>query len=309
MDDVAMPWDEPALTRAGRIKIGRLGNPRKSKSGSTWQPPVKLDRILITYDHRGPDGNFEVNVPVMAALGAPTSDTAITEIPIEVHSDEITDVLACKLVRYVGRKNLACTGDGKTARERDGDGWRERECPCPRSTLINEGGDCKPNAVFSCSLALEGHRVLGAVYEFRTTSAISIRRLTGSLRAIKSAVGGLRGLPLILALREVELAGKSPVWCMHVELREVDVAEAQRMALRQASARRALATGEPPAYLALPPGDDREPVEETEAVVAEFYPDEGAPVQVLRDPCPACERTQGHQPGCPEAPIEETNDQ
>jgi hypothetical protein len=301
-----MPWEAPASTRCGRIKIGRLGPVRKSKKGTEWQPPVKLDRILITHDHRDQSGNFAVNVDVMTALGAPTHHDVVTEIPIEVHSDDIPDVLACKLVRYVGRKDLACTGDGHTASERTGDGWAERECPCPRSTLVTEGGDCKPNAVFSCSLRLPGHRTIGAVYEFRTTSAISIRRLTGSLMDIKRAVGTLRGLPLTMALREVELTGKSPVYCMHIELREKSVEEATRLALAQAQARDNLlrvSAGQPAAYLALPPGE--EATDEAANVVQEFYPETYVEADEVL-PCQACGRTQGHDSGCPEAPEETT---
>ncbi len=274
MDRVLMPWEQPTMTRRGRIKIGRLGPVRKSSGGKDWQPPVKLDRILITHDHRNDSGNFAVDVEVMTALGAPTSDIAITEIPIEVHSDNIPDVLACKLVRYVGRKDLACSGDGKVAMERHDDGWRERECPCERSTLVKEGGDCKPNAVFACSLRVPGHRVIGAVHEFRTTSAISIRRLSGSLMEVRNAVGTLRGLPLTLALRRVELSkGKAAVYCMHVELREQSVEQAMQGALEMVKKRHAITHGlgdAPVPHLALPPGD--EDGDEREAVIAEFYP-------------------------------------
>lgn len=288
MDRVPMPWEQPAMTRRGRIKIGRLGKERTSNAGKKWQPPIKLDRILITHDHRDESGNFAVDIEVMTALGAPTSDTAIYEVPVEVHSDNIPDVLACKLVRYVGRKDLACSGDGHVAQERHGDGWRERECPCEHSTLITEGGGCKPNAVFACSLRVPGHRVIGAVHEFRTTSAISIRRLSGSLEKIREAVGTLRGLPLTLALRRVELSnGKAPVFCMHVELREQSVEEAMQAAFEMVQKRHAITHGfgdAPVPHMALPPGD--EDSDEREAVVQEFYPPEPGAVGVGGDEPP-----------------------
>lgn len=274
MGSVIMPWSDPQVTRAGRIKIGRLGPERTSRGGKPWRPPVKLDRILITKDERDSTGNFAIDVEIMTALGAPTSDTAVTEIPIEVHSDEVPDVLVCKLVRYTGKSQLACSGDGVRARERCDGGWRVRECPCPRSTLVSEEGDCKPNAVFSCSLRLPGHRTIGAVYEFRTTSAISIRRLAGSLGEIKRAIGTLVGLPLTMALREVGLAGKAPVYCMHVELREQSVEEAQRYALQMAQRKDSitqLIAGREPRYLPAAPGFE-EPAEAV-SVVQEFYPE------------------------------------
>lgn len=297
MDRVTMPWDEPAMTRRGRIKIGVLGEERTSSSGKKWNPPVKLDRILITFDHReteGPNaGNFAIDVAVMKALGAPTSDFPITEVPIEVHSDHIPDVLACKLVRYVGRNDLACSGDGTWARERSGNGWKDRDCPCERSTLVTEGGDCKPNAVFACSLRVPGHRVIGAVHEFRTTSAISIRRLSGSLMKIRDAVGTLRGLPLTLALRRVELSnGKAPVYCMHVELREQSVEEAMQTALETVQKRHAITNGfgdAPVPHRALLPG--AEDSEERKVVVAEFYPPQ--PAALGTEPTQSTEREPG----------------
>lgn len=280
---VIMPWNRPQVTRCGRIKIGMLGPPTKSKGGKTYQPPVKLDRIRVTHDHRAPDGNFAVNIEVMQALGAPSHNDRLMELPIEVHSDNIPDILSCRLARYTGRSSLACSGDGETARERVGqsDQWRERTCPCEKSTLVSKDGDCKPNGIFGCSIRVPGHRTIGAIHEHRTTSEIAISRLVGGLTEINNTVGTLRGLPLTLVLRKVELTGKAPVWCLNVELREISFDQAMAMADSQIATRRRIIDGNaglPAGYRALPPGDD-EAQEEQEAVALEFYPEVEHPVE------------------------------
>jgi hypothetical protein len=115
-----------------------------------------------------------------------------------------------------------------------------------------------------------GNAIAGAIYAWRTTSIISIRRMLGSLQQIAGMCGGLRGLPLWLKLEPVKVRdGSTTVYCCHVELRAKDMAEVQGLIERVADMRSIVG---PPTMMALPSPADETAEEQAEAQ-QEFHPE------------------------------------
>ncbi|KKS83115.1 MAG: hypothetical protein UV58_C0001G0042 [Candidatus Wolfebacteria bacterium GW2011_GWC1_43_10] len=266
---------EPRLAEAGKIKIGGLGETRKSKGGGEYRVPRKDDHFTITKTSRDDAGDLIEDAGIMDRIGP----RPLTEIPIVLHSDEIDEVFPTSYAVYSG-KAIACRGDGEKAERRkrkDGVDVGEREsvaCPCD----LLRTGKCKPHGTLHCTIRVPDVAVAGAVYKWRTTSLISCQQMVGSLLQIKAACGVLQGLPLQLVLREIKVApeGKpTTVYVCHVELRAQDVASAQRLALDAIEARERLgarvetARAQYRALLTAPESDD-----EIAAVEEEFYPPE-----------------------------------
>jgi len=282
---------EPRLSEGGKIKIGRKGSWTKSRKGTEFQPPQKLDHFLITTTTRGEDGNFLLATEVIRALPC-DEDGKIREIPIVLHGDTLDEVFPTAYACYAGR-TCACRGDGEHAtRWEVVDGYRTGNtksvaCPCP----LLEEKRCKPHGVLHCSIAVPGLAVAGSVYKFRTTSIISVQELYGSLLHIKRTCGVFRGLPLTLCLKPVTVQPKGlktqTVYTCYVELRAKDLVAVQRQALEMAQMREALAcdTAEERAnYRALlqRPADDDETEEEQADVSSRNVADESPAARTSR---------------------------
>ena len=272
---------EPRLAEVGKIKIGGLGAERGKKGGGTFRLPVKFDYFVITTTERNAKGDLAPDKEIMGALTEKWADGdgKLRAIPIVLHSDDIAEVFPHSYAAYNG-KRLQCRGNGKTAERREIKDKRwtgESEvvkCPCP----MLEDKRCKPHGVLHCSIAVPGQAIAGGIHRWRTTSIISLQQMIGSLQQIKSIVGVLRGLPLVLRVlpMRVEPVGQkaSTVYVCHVELRAAGLADVYKQALQLQRARNDLEA----AGLALPaptvqrPGD--EPEEEQAEIEAEFYSDE-----------------------------------
>ena len=265
---------KPRLAEAGKIKIGRLGEPRESKGGKTWRPPIKLDHFVITKTERDHDGDLVIDKDLMGALPK-DPDGKIRAIPIMLHSDDIDEVFPTRYALYTGKKAV-CVGDGEKATRKNKDGTvAEVTCTCD---YLNADGHikCKPNGTLHCTIAIPGHAVAGAVHKWRTTSIISIQTMIASLQDILGKVGTLREIPLWLRVSGVSVtpegAPPSTVYCCHVELRADDIIALQRKALEAKQMREqfGLANTDYRALLTAP-GD--EPPEEQAEIAEEFYPD------------------------------------
>lgn len=267
----------PQVTEGGKIKLGGLGEERKSAKG-TWRMPEKYDEFVITKTYRDDAGDLVRDEAVMGAL--PRQNGKLLEIPIVLHSDDLEQVFPTTYALYSGKK-LLCAGDGQKATVwetvKDDKGQiqrtgKTRACDCPCKYLDDR--KCKPHGTLHCSLRVQGLAVAGSVYMFRTTSIISIQRMVGSLMQIKDLVGVLRGLPLALVVQPVS-TNNGVVYCAHVELRAKDVTEVQRTAIEAAQLRRALGTGKTEeAYrLMLKAPAVEEDEEEQAAVAAEWSPE------------------------------------
>lgn len=182
----------PALIGLGNIKIGMKGAARQSKSGGSYQMPVKLDHFIVTTMERGSDGNFIRDSEIMATLGDNPK-----EIPVTLIYDDVELNFPTRYAMYEG-KSLKCTGDGQQARWSDQEGTRMVCCPCPRQSPGYMGKDkCKLTGTLS--VIISGADVVGGAWKFRTTSYNSVVGLLSSMAMIKRISGGvLAGIPLVL---------------------------------------------------------------------------------------------------------------
>lgn len=191
---------EIRLPSGGRIKIGGKGESRQSKSGGSYQMPVKYDHFVVTTLDRGTDGNFRRDTEIMAMLGDSPKN-----IPVVLIYDDINLNLQTRYAMYEG-KTLKCTGDGLQARWNDSEGPRMVQCPCPRQNPAYLGTDkCKVNGTLS--VIIQGADVVGSTWKLRTTSYNSVTGLLASMSLIKRVSGGvLAGIPLTLTLSPKSVA-------------------------------------------------------------------------------------------------------
>lgn len=190
---------EPRLRELGKIKIGGLSDKtHTAQSGREYRSPVKFDHFQVTSCERSPDGRLIVDESVMTKLGPKPK-----ELEISLMSDDIPVNFHCYYGCYHAR-TAVCIGDGEVAhrlrkssdgRLLDGETRDQVACPCD----LYESGACKVHGVLTCVLVKSP--ILGGVYKFRTTSAISVSQILGSMYAIAALTGGrLAGLPLWLTL-------------------------------------------------------------------------------------------------------------
>jgi len=282
-----------SLAQAGHIKIGGKGEARQSRGGGTYRVPQKHDHFTITTLQReGNDKNGDLitDEKIMSQLAAEYADQdgKIRTLPIVVHSDDIDLVFPTAYVSYRGR-SIYCRGDGETAERRvydDRGEWQGEvktvDCPCDLLQPDAKGNRrCKYSGALHCSLRVPGQAVAGAVHRWRTTSQISCEQMYGSLLQIIETVGILKGLPLVLRVRPVQVdpvGGRpSTVYVCHVELRAENLQAVQRQALELAQMRGALnnqiAAAQAGSYRAMLQEPGTGSAEDLEAEGEEYYPD------------------------------------
>ena len=273
----------------GKIKIGLKGEERKSNNNKTFRPPEKLSHFVVTGLERDARGDFKVDAQLMAEIapkGCPKSThpslkdvPALTEIPIELLSDDIGDVISQAYCYYPG-KAIAGRCDGETCTwfvDNKGNRLKEPfERPCNGE---HETKGWKLHTRFDVAIR-SGRARFGGLYTFRTTSEITAEQLVGSLATLKElARGTLQGIPLVMVVRPMQVApdGKpTTVYVVHVEARaesqqkllqavaeteEINAKFARRLEAARAEARKLLAA----------PGT--ESPEEQEEIAEEFHPE------------------------------------
>lgn len=185
----------PRLAEVGRIKIGGLGEKRRSAQGKDWQLPVKYDHFVITRMEKGQDGNFSRDEDIHRLVGDKP-----TELKVILLTNRHDLNFRCELAHYQGARCL-CRGDGEKAERvanlQTGE-LTTVECPCPNLNATDEkSSKCKPHGVLSCVLA--DSNISGGVWRFATTSWNTIRNLDSSLKFLGICTGGkIAGVPLIL---------------------------------------------------------------------------------------------------------------
>lgn len=292
---------KPRICELGKIKIGKKSDQvRQTSGGGTWRAPEKIDHFLITTLQRTPAGDLVNDDAVMAELSIEHADIdgKLRQIPIFVLANEVEDVLQSAWVCYAG-KRCAAKSDGVTL-------TKYIELKTGEALDVPEVVDWKPeyadlkdkkgaplfklHSTFNCVIASKSGR-WGGVYKFRTTSRISGEQLYGSLLHVKQLTGGvLRGLPLRLVVRPMQVApdGKpTTVYVVHAELRGADLHEIQMRSLEQkryevehiSEIRKA---DEQYRLLLRAPGDG-EVDDEVVDVVEEFHPEQ---VETVAGPAP-----------------------
>lgn len=271
---------EARVNELGKIKIGKLGPERKSQnSGKTWRPPVKLDHFVITTLQRDEAGNLIEDTQLMQRLAAAqgVKPDAIRELPVAVLSDDIDEILIAQHCLYPG-KTMAAKCDGVTCTWLQSQGKKLDKPVVVPCNGEHEKEGWKTHATFNCVIAT-GDARWGGVYKFRTTSAMSLGRLYGSLQQIQLLTGGLlQAIPLRLVVEEVTVAPEgtpTKVYIVRAEMRGDNLNQIQQQALQLAQMRLTNAKHLRAArseYLKLlsAPGDD-ETEEEQASISAEFH--------------------------------------
>ena len=306
----------PRLPERGHVKIGGLGEKRKSQGGNDYQLPVKYDHFKITTLERGQDGNFVVDIALHEKLGLGETPT---EIPIRLLYDDIFLNLQTRYACYAG-KQLWCSGDGVEAQRWSQEYGNKRlpdpfkvPCPCHRQDPSYTGQDrCKMNG--RLATIIDGAGSVGGIWVFRTTSYNSITGLMSSLLLLHTLTGGvLANIPLKLVIQPKRVNspvdGKAQtVYVVSVEF-SGDIEELQdtghKIALGRATAHVSIANIEEEArrLLALPmpenavlPGDD------PDAIVDEYYPEQNGAMAAVAQPAePRPTREQFQQQPTPES--------
>lgn len=281
----------PRLPERGKIKIGAKGQMVRSRQGTEFQPPVKLDHFRITTLERGPDGNFLRDDDFHRRFGERP-----TEIPVRLLYDDPVLNFQTRYACFVGR-TLWCSGDGETAIRLSETAPRNRQelealqprphevqCPCFRQEPSYQGRDkCKMNG--NLSVIIEGASGLGGVWNFRTTSYNSIVGIMSSMEFIRMVTGGpLANIPLRLRIQRKQATAPTDgsqvtIYVVGLEF-EGNVEKLQQtghqIALDRATTHVSIAEIQTEARrrLALAPPDVPLPGDDANDIVEEFYPEQ-----------------------------------
>jgi hypothetical protein len=214
----AMP---PRPTELGKIKIGGLGEERRTANNKTMRLPEKYDHFQVTGRSRdSATGNFKRDEAVHSQVG-----DSPTRLDVRLMFDTPEENFHSEFVRYDGRSKVwEC--DGETATNLNSG----RSGPCQRDTA--KSCKCKPYS--RLAVILEAAPDFGGFYVFRTTSWESTQNLQTNLLMLHETFGSLRGLPLQLVLYEatdvLPDGGTSRSWKVGLVLR-ASFEEAARAAL------------------------------------------------------------------------------
>lgn len=289
---------KPRLVEIGKIKIGGLGEARQSSGGKSYKLPVKFDHFTIDTLYRDKDGRLMPDKELMEELAKDyaDSDGQLRQLPIVVLSDTVDDVMQASWVWYGGKRVFA-RSDGRTVTwladpvrmktlvEPKTEDWKPEFADLRDTRPGSSNGNIlfKLHTVFNCVIASKDSR-WGGVYKLRTTSRITGEQLYGSLLHISQLTRGiLRGLPMRLVVRPMQVAPNgqtTTVYVVHCELRGPDLLAIQEQAIKIASsqlaqARQIEATTIEYRRLLAPPG--LEPPDEQEDIQQEFHPEDEKP--------------------------------
>lgn len=179
------------LGELGKIKIGKKGEEKKSRAGTKFKMPMKLDHFIVTTTEKNKKTDqFIEDSGIMEILGEDC-----TKIPVTVPYNDIDLIIPNSYTHYEKSK-CVCRGDGEHAQLESGEIVQCNPKMCP----YFEKKKCKQNAVLS--VMLDDASMVGGVHKLRTTSFNSLRNIKSSLTFIKARTHGiLAGLPLLLTLQ------------------------------------------------------------------------------------------------------------
>lgn len=280
---------KPRVCELGKIKIGEKGKEHTTQKGGSYRAPVKLNHFKITTMQKDNSGDYIPDVALMDSLSQYADpDGKLRQLPVAVLSNDIEEIMQVSYLAYQG-KRLAARSDGKTlVRFFDSQSNKWLNPPEERAWVPDwaEREDDKGNKLFKLHTTLNvviaaPQARWGGVYKFRSTSQITAEQLYSSLKHLQSLTGGfLRGLPLFMVLRPVQVSPKgktTTVHVVHMELRGPDLQAIQQQAVERARLelenRRHLEVArlEYKAMLAAPLGEDEEG-----EIGAEFHPEQVA---------------------------------
>ena len=218
------------LAEIGKIKLGKLGGEKKTKTGKTMRLPLKFDHFVITTTERDNNDDLIVNEELMKKLGGKPKS-----IPIMLLYDDIDLNFYTSFAFYKGAQRL-CHGDGEIAHrmhppaetgtfekwtegaiewDNEKGGYAKRKTKISSGEIFTaicdpetcpyhqeKGGKpplCKVSGILSCIIPTESK--IGGVYRFRTHSYYTVSAILASLELIKTVSNGvLVGIPLRLSI-------------------------------------------------------------------------------------------------------------
>ena len=208
------------LAERGKIKIGGLGETRKSKEGKEYRLPIRFDHFVVTTMERDAKGDFVHDVELMKIIGDATdqSPDKLTRLPIRLIWNDPALNIATRYVAYAG-KSVWCSGNGDEAQRLGAlakgkpNEYGSVKCPCERiepgySELVKNKESPAPICKIAglLSLLIEGAPGVGGVWKFRTGSFNSVDGLVGSLAFMQGITGGqLANIPLDLVLNSKQV--------------------------------------------------------------------------------------------------------
>lgn len=175
----------------GKIKIGGVGEIRKSKENKDYRLPIRFEHFVVTTTEKGNDGNFIINHSIMKKLGQEPK-----EISIRLPFDSI-DLNFLTSFQYYHGKKCICRGDGETAIRINQEG-KENKINCnPDTCEFLKSEKCKVSGILSCHLPISME--VGGIYRFRTHSWNSVSAILSALEYFSENTNGvLQNLPLKL---------------------------------------------------------------------------------------------------------------
>ncbi|RDZ27467.1 hydrolase or metal-binding protein [Lysobacter silvisoli] len=261
----------------GRVSIGRV----VERNGKRL--PEKDDQFTLTTQVQNRDG--WVLHPLDEALKREAGGKLRT-LPVRLlFNDPALNLRADYSLfdRTSGRP--MCVGNGESCRRVGNDGIEAQPCPGPDACRFG-AGDCKAYARFNVVIDQGQDDTLGS-FVLRTTSFNTIRTLAARLQYFSAVSGGhLACLPL-----ELKLRGKSTTMSHRAAIYYVDLVVRSGMSLEQAIeearvlGQRRRESGFDQAALdeaarqGFANGAFEELDEDVPAVVEEFYPEGGAPLE------------------------------
>jgi len=214
------------LHEKGKIKIGtrNFDNPRETKKGRKWFPPLKLDHFQVVRKLKTNDDQrrFVVDEEVMRKLGSkPTRLRVYFPANLTYKADGGWDIEGSGIFessfqsyrkvklqhdlgsvkKTGGRLRLFCFGDGETAQRLQPDGSRKIITCDPTICPLAQGDrpECSPRCKIRVILA-EAEST-GGVYVFETKSVQAMETFITTLRIFAHELHGhLTGVPFHLCL-------------------------------------------------------------------------------------------------------------
>lgn len=158
----------------------------------------------------------------------------VTEIPIRLFFNKASNAIGIRYQAYSTPGNVpVCAGDGKNAKrlERAADNTQtmtDVACPGPELCDLVQTQKAVCRRQVRMSVQVEGQNDPFSVFEVRSSSINTYRALKAQLQLIERRFGGLRHVPLKLALWQAsnEASGFEPFSLMRLELDAKSEAEA-----------------------------------------------------------------------------------
>lgn len=211
------------------------------------EPRTRSEFLITQRHHAGAQGQPRLAAhPLQDKLGtqAEGEPKKVVEIPIRMFFNKSSAAIAIKYQAYTTPGNMpVCVGDGKNARriERAADSTQTMAvvpCPGPELCSLVQAGQASCRRQVQMSVQIEGQDDPFSVFEVRSSSLNTYRALKAQLQLIEKRFGGLRHVPLKLALWQAsnEASSFEPFSLMRLVLDAPSEVEAMRSvkAARQA---------------------------------------------------------------------------